>query len=100
MVLADDRILEYLQESDHAVSATQMHDDGGFHRSRPTISQRLNKLADHGLVQKIGNGMYVITDKGEAYLNQEYDVDRGVYLDADDEADDSAPSPGEGVGGT
>jgi Mn-dependent DtxR family transcriptional regulator len=100
MVLADDRILEFLNETGEAHSATTLKKESGISAARSSISKRLNRLADAGLLQRLPNGVFQITDKGEAYLNQEYDVDRGVYLERDDDADDPTPSTGEGVGGT
>jgi Mn-dependent DtxR family transcriptional regulator len=50
---------------------------------RTQISRRLQKLAENNLVQHIGNGAYVITEEGEAYLKEEYDAERGVYMNRD-----------------
>jgi len=36
-----------------------------------------------GLVQHLGNGIYIITDAGEAYLDKQYDAEAGRYLDQD-----------------
>lgn len=49
--------------------------------SRSTISRRLNKLEEHHLLRDIGNGAYVLTDEGEAYLEERYDAEEGVYID-------------------
>jgi predicted transcriptional regulator len=75
----DDRILEYLTEHE-AATATEMKNSGYFEVSRPQISDRLGKLAEHGLVLNLGNGVYRITDEGRAYLNEEYDAETGLYL--------------------
>jgi len=32
-------------------------------------------LADHGLLKPLGNGVYVITEQGEQYLDGEIDAD-------------------------
>jgi Mn-dependent DtxR family transcriptional regulator len=50
---------------------------------RTQISRRLQKLAEHDLVQHVGNGAYVLTEQGEAYLEEEYDAERGVYMNRD-----------------
>lgn len=82
MSLADDRILEYLRENPSG-APKQMADSGVVRYSRQYISKRLNKLADHGLVLPLGNGVYQITERGEAYLDGELDT-------AEDRSDDPA----------
>lgn len=53
----------------------------------------MKKLADHGLLTHVGNGAYVITEEGEAYLDEEYDAEEGVYIDDDyDAAEPSSPT--------
>lgn len=42
--------------------------------SRPHVSRRLTEFADRGLVEKIANGRYRITDRGRAYLAGELDA--------------------------
>ncbi|MEE6210943.1 hypothetical protein U3A55_12380 [Salarchaeum sp. III] len=75
----DDRILEYLREKGPA-GATTMKKSDYFDISRGQISDRLGKLRDHHLVQEIENGVYRITDRGEAYLDEEYDAASGAYI--------------------
>lgn len=48
--------------------------------SRSTISRRLKKLAENDLLRDVGNGAYLITDRGKAYLDEEYDAEEGVYI--------------------
>ncbi|THE63395.1 phage repressor protein [Salinadaptatus halalkaliphilus] len=36
--------------------------------------------ATHGLLTPLGNGVYTITDSGEAYLDEEYDAESEIYL--------------------
>ncbi len=38
-------------------------------------SNRLSKMADYGLVERVAQGLYRITDDGEAFLNEELDAD-------------------------
>jgi Mn-dependent DtxR family transcriptional regulator len=57
--------------------------------SRTHVSRRLSKLSEHGLLHTLANGVYTLTDEGEAYLAGEYDAENGVYLD---ETGDSSPS--------
>lgn len=45
------------------------------------ISRRLQRLAEHELVRDLGRGVYVITNDREAYLNEKYDAEAGVYLE-------------------
>ncbi|MDS0253836.1 phage repressor protein [Haloarcula tradensis] len=54
--------------------------------SRTQIGRRMKKLAEHGLLTHVGNGAYVITEEGEAYLDEEYDAEEGVYLDRENDA--------------
>jgi len=82
MTLADDRILEYLRENGTG-TPTQMADSGLVRYTRPYINERLSKLADHGLAVNVGNGVYQITERGEAYLDGELDT-------AEDRPDDPA----------
>ncbi|WP_435097235.1 hypothetical protein [Halarchaeum sp. P4] len=85
----DDRILEYLRECETG-TATEMKESGYFSVSRSQLSRRLSKLADHDLVRHLGNGVYTITDEGEAYLNEEYDAEAGVYIDSEGGSEPSA----------
>lgn len=70
MTIWDDRILEIARDSD-SVSPKGLDDTGYFAVSRQQISRRLRKLEEHDLVQHLGNGVYVITEKGEGYLKGE-----------------------------
>lgn len=98
MVLADDRILEYI-ESEGSGSPKAMADSGYVRFSRSYITQRCKKMVEHGLLQHLGNGVYVITDLGEQYLEGELDTsedtlrDHGVDLPSDEKtgANESAP---------
>lgn len=73
MSLADDRILEYLRENPSG-APKEMADSGVVRYSRQYISDRLKKLAEHDLVLPLGNGVYQITERGEAYLDGELDT--------------------------
>lgn len=79
MILADERILEYIRENESG-APTEMAESGHVRYSRQYIPQRSKKLVDHDLLQHLGNGVYVITDEGEAYLDAEYDAEAGRYL--------------------
>lgn len=80
MVLADERILEYIRE-EKSGSPKKMAESGLVNFSRPYISRRCKKLAENGLLNALGNGVYVITDEGEAYLDEEYDAAAQRYVD-------------------
>lgn len=84
MVLADDRILEYIREEGSG-RPKAMADSGYVRFSRPYVTQRCKRLVEHGLLQHLGNGVYVITDRGERYLDGE--------LDTSEDAPDEVESP-------
>jgi repressor of nif and glnA expression len=73
MVLADDRILEYIQKHDSG-TPTEMRDSGYVRFGKSHISRRCKKLVEHDLLRHLGNGVYVITEKGEAYLAGDLDT--------------------------
>jgi len=73
MVLADERILEYLSQAETSTPKA-MADSGDVRYSRQYIGERCRKLADFGLVQHLGNGVYRITDDGRQYLDEELDA--------------------------
>jgi DeoR/GlpR family transcriptional regulator of sugar metabolism len=73
MTVWDDRLLEYAAENE-SVSAAKVKDLDVFRVSRSTISRRLKKLANHGMLLDLGNGVYTITDEGEAYLDGDLDA--------------------------
>jgi predicted transcriptional regulator len=80
MTLWDDRLLEVIREEDSG-APTELSDHDAIRVSRQHISRRLKKLAENNLLQPLGNGVYVITEEGEAYLDGEYDAESGAYLD-------------------
>lgn len=73
MTLADERILEYIREHGSGMPK-EMEDSGYVRYSRQHISQRCKKLVNHDLLTHLGNGVYVITDLGEQYLNGDLDA--------------------------
>ena len=76
----DDRILEWIRENDGTGTAAEMKQSEIIRCSRSTISRRLKKLAENDLLRDVGNGAYLLTDRGEAYLDEEYDAEEGVYI--------------------
>ena len=74
MVIWDDRIMEIIRKHGPS-SASELKDVDAIRREQSTISRRLNKLADHGLLQRLPNGVYSLTEKGEKYLDGELDAE-------------------------
>jgi len=87
MVLADDRILEYVRENGSG-SPKKMSEDG-VRYSRTYVSQRCRKLVKHGLLDDLGNGVYTISERGEKYLDGELDTSE----DAPDEIPETSNGP-------
>lgn len=79
MTIWDDRILEIIREED-AGRVGDLTERDGIRISQSSVSRRCKKLAEHGLLTPLGNGVYTITDRGKAYLDEEYDAENEVYL--------------------
>jgi len=79
MALVDDRVLEYIRENGSG-SPTEMKNEGPIRYSRQYIDRRCKKLAEEGLLTHLGNGVYVITEDGEAYLEGRLDTQNWRYL--------------------
>lgn len=62
-----------------------MVDSGYVRYSRQYVSRRCKDLVDHGLLQHLGNGVYVMTERGKKYLNGE--------IDTSEDAPDEVKSP-------
>ena len=84
MTLADDRILEYIRAKESG-RPKEMVDSGYVRYTRSYISKRCKKLVKHGLLRDLGNGVYVITERGERYLDGE--------IDTSEDAPDEIESP-------
>ncbi len=80
---ADDRILEYLSETDFA-PPKEIADASS--KNNDYIGRRCRILKDLGLLETPGRGLYRITDLGEEYLSGELDARTLEAEDADDEA--------------
>jgi Mn-dependent DtxR family transcriptional regulator len=94
MTIWDDRILEYLRQHEGA-TVGDLADDDSIRVSNAHVSRRCKNLAENGLARALGNGAYVLTDEGEAYLKGEYDAENHVYLDEFDAG--SAPTANESI---
>jgi predicted transcriptional regulator len=75
MSIWDDRILEFIRSEGHA-SPKDLMETGGIHVTKATISRRMRRLAEYGFLTHLGNGIYVMTDDGEAYLNGDLDAQK------------------------
>lgn len=73
MVLADDRILEFLQEFGPA-APSKIAADERIVWGRQHIGNRCRKLAKYGLTKEVGNGVYAISEQGEQYLHGEFNA--------------------------
>ena len=83
MTLADERILEYLNErGNHQPS--QIAKEFGFHRKY--IGKRCRILEEHDFVENRGNGVYQITERGREYLRGEFDASQLNEKDGDRKA--------------
>ena len=74
MTIADERILERLSEVE-TDTPKGMADSGKVRFSRQYIGERCRKLANYGMTQHLGNGVYRITEDGEQYLTGELDAE-------------------------
>ena len=79
MSAADDRILEYLSENESG-SPTKMKREGPIRYSRVQVHRRCKILAEKGLINDLGNGVYMITEDGEAYLEGHLDTEDWRYI--------------------
>jgi DeoR/GlpR family transcriptional regulator of sugar metabolism len=80
MNLWDDRILEIL-EMEGPLPVGELVEHKAIHTSKSTVSRRCRKLTDKGLLKEIGNGVYTITETGEAYLDGKYDAEAEVFIE-------------------
>jgi predicted transcriptional regulator len=87
MTIWDDRILEVIREEGSG-SPSELADTDVVRVSRQHVSRRLKKLADHQLLTHLGNGVYVITEEGEKYLDGE--LDAGELEDVSDNGEGTA----------
>jgi DeoR/GlpR family transcriptional regulator of sugar metabolism len=83
MTIWDDRILEVVREEGSG-SPTELAAREEIHVSKSSVSRRLTKLADNDLLQPLANGVYILTDEGEAYLEGKYDAEQARYIDDGD----------------
>ena len=88
-------LLDLLIHKEGPSSPRTIKDAGVIYVSKPHISNRLSTLADHGLLLRLPNGVYAMTDEGEAYLNGEYDAEDEEFIQNPDEYGIGSTEPGE-----
>lgn len=71
MAPTDDAVLELLDESGLILSTTIIAINLGYEPN--WISTRVTKLEDHGLIERIEEGKFEISDEGRAYLAGDLD---------------------------
>jgi Mn-dependent DtxR family transcriptional regulator len=81
----DERILEMLENSGLILTPTVLAANLDYERS--WVSERLGKLRDAELVERVARGKYRISEKGRRYLTGEIDAseleDSGESRDGD-----------------
>lgn len=73
MTQGDDRILETLAESNLILSPSVIAINTEY--SRNYINKRMAILRENGLVERVKDGYYQITERGRAYLAGELNAD-------------------------
>ncbi|ELZ14047.1 AsnC family transcriptional regulator [Natrinema thermotolerans DSM 11552] len=91
MTIWDDRILEIIR-NEGPTPVGKLTERDGVRISQSSVSRRCQKLADHRLLIPIGNGVYDISDIGEAYLDEEYDAENETYLNGGSSRDGPSAS--------
>lgn len=71
MPSTDDAILESLRDNGNQ---QPVHIASQIDRHRKYVGERLRKLAEYGLVENLGQGLYKITEVGQRYLEGELDA--------------------------
>ncbi|WP_092662209.1 helix-turn-helix domain-containing protein [Halorientalis persicus] len=68
----DEHILETLRDEGNMTPYALEHEFGVTVANY--ASNRLSKLADYGLVERLGRGLYRLTDDGRAFLDEDLDA--------------------------
>lgn len=72
MTQADDRILETLASSELILSPAVLAINTDY--TRNYVNKRMKKLRESGLVERVDEGYYRITQRGISYLEGELDA--------------------------
>lgn len=94
MTIWDDRILEFLRENGPS-SVGELTDSEYIRVSQPHVSRRCKRLAEHGFLDTFANGVYAITERGEAYLDGDLDARKDRPDETPDAGTTSSPAPGD-----
>lgn len=73
MSIVDERILEFLSENgarQPSQIAAELADNGMEYNPK-YVGRRCRILADHGLIDNFGNGIYATSERGKQYLDGE-----------------------------
>ncbi len=73
MTQGDDRILETLESSGLILSPAVIAKNTDY--TRNYVNKRMRKLREEDLVERVEDGYYRISDRGQAYLRGELDAD-------------------------
>jgi Mn-dependent DtxR family transcriptional regulator len=76
MSIIDARVLEYIQEN--GSGSEKKKEEARIRYTPEHVPERRRELANRGLLQHLGNGVSVITEDGERYLNGEFDTGESV----------------------
>jgi predicted transcriptional regulator len=96
MTIWDDRILEVIREDEDNIGKVgEIAKHEHIRVSQSTVSRRCRKLAKHGLLRSIGDGVYLITERGERYLDGEISTyeNEPDEIPENNEGDNGVPSP-------
>lgn len=74
MTIWDDRLLEIIREEGSG-TPSELASHEYVRITKSSVSRRLRKLAEHKMLDHLGNGVYVITDKGIDYLEGRLDAE-------------------------
>jgi len=88
MTSLDDRILEFLHEN-KPTTPTKMTTKASLPYSRQYVDKRCKKLNEEGLLESLGNGVYMITEDGEAYLEGCLNTETWDYIHEESEETDT-----------
>jgi len=96
MTIWDDRILEVIRsDNDQVGRVGELAKHEHIRISQSSVSRRCQKLADHGLLRRVGEGVYLLTERGEMYLDGEISTyeDEPDIVPQDEENNDEVSSP-------
>jgi DNA-binding IclR family transcriptional regulator len=80
MTIWDDRLLELIRAGEGG-RVGLLADCERIRISRSQVSRRCRRLTEKGLLRTLGNGVYLITPEGDAYLQGEYDAEESSYVE-------------------